>query len=916
MNAITIQNLWEKYRVKFVEAGKVSWEEVWALQDLSLTVAKGEVVGVIGENGAGKTTLLRLIAGMLMPDKGSLDVNGRVSALMELGAGFDHEFTGRENIVLNAGVYGISENSLNEKINKIVEFSGLGRFINAPIKYYSQGMYMRLAFALAIFSDPDILLIDDILAVGDQDAQQKCIKKVFELKDAGKTILVVSHDMNMVKKLCDRVVLLEKGKKTAAGDPEAVIPHYIETCGNKKGICVLENPHARIVFNNGRLFLNQGGNLISHGNGGYVVLSPHEGCKVSSANLSWEVELLKKEEAAATGKDAGGKVLQAWRMSLRGRELDLAFETEEKGAKEFYMDMPFPSEYSKCKTLNKEIVFPNFTGDREEILNLENDLSVLGLMPKEEKKGLPFLFFKAERKDCLFKIHNTGFDTASRVVQTHFLAKTSTLTIRFLKAKEEFEDIFHNIKPVRIGESPGQDAARLSSKETKPSEKFLASHSIGSDHVRLFIDTNHRAIRLYFKGQEVSGSRGAFHSVLPFEHCISMEVKKKDEKNISLILYYDAFVEPMDLYQIYEFSISETNSVDIKVTVKNSKKIKMKDRSFRMELNAPFREWQTRYEKNGFEGAGPEKMFSAVRMKENKISKILLGSKQGSVFSNLAFETCQKTDRSILTVFEKAAPEETSETCVQFSPIVFYDQVYFAPGEHVYFHGKVTFDAEPYFDRDAAGDREYEIASTDRRFVFSRGKSKLCLGPKELTCGLGVFTSIRSSNVWFDSYQAAWDLIEKADNKIRVVGHWTHIPVSQSWSFFFKSKKTLHWKVVMEVYEKCNLEIHQANLMLSSDFRRWSSSGGAKGKFTGDYTAQYDILPFRFWYGKDSEIEACGNGFLRVKFRSKNRPEMRGVIENTDQLYCGRLLQFQREQNQIMLPGKYDYFEGEIEIEA
>jgi len=231
---IKTENLWEKYRIKFVISGKVTWEEVWALQDVSLQADRGDVIGIIGQNGAGKTTLLRLIAGMLIPDRGRINVDGKVSALMELGAGFNPEFTGRENIALNARAYGIAEDAINRKMEEIISFSGLGKFVDAPIKYYSQGMYMRLAFSLAIFSDPDILLIDDILAVGDEEAQQNCIRKIHELKDSGKTIVVVSHDMHMISKLCNKAVLLEKGK-ILKGRPKTLCRTTLKPQGIKKG---------------------------------------------------------------------------------------------------------------------------------------------------------------------------------------------------------------------------------------------------------------------------------------------------------------------------------------------------------------------------------------------------------------------------------------------------------------------------------------------------------------------------------------------------------------------------------------------------------------------------------------------------------------------------------------------------------
>ena len=198
MKIINFNNVSEKYKIKFIKQKKVYWEEVWALRNINFQAAKGDVIGVIGKNGAGKTTFLKLIAGMLIPDNGDIHIKGKVSALMELGAGFNPEFTGIENIKLNAAIYGLTDDDLKQRMDGIVKFANLGKFINAPIKYYSQGMYMRLAFALAIFVEPDILLIDDILAVGDEEAQQKCIEKIFELKRANKTIILVSHNMTVI----------------------------------------------------------------------------------------------------------------------------------------------------------------------------------------------------------------------------------------------------------------------------------------------------------------------------------------------------------------------------------------------------------------------------------------------------------------------------------------------------------------------------------------------------------------------------------------------------------------------------------------------------------------------------------------------------------------------------------------------
>ena len=291
MKVIDFNGVSEKYRIKFIKQKNVCWEEFWALRDINFQAEKGDIIGIIGKNGAGKTTLLRLIAGMLIPDKGEVRIEGKVSALMELGAGFSPEFTGIENIKLNAAIYGLSEDSLKQRMDSIIKFANLGKFIDAPIKYYSQGMYMRLAFALAIFVEPDILLIDDILAVGDEEAQQKCTKKIFELKQMRKTIVLVSHNMDVVSKLCNRIILLDKGRIIRENLTAKVIPFYLETVGNEKGIAVLEKGQFRIIFNNGKVFLNCNSFSLTKATGGYVTFSsPSLNSWLSSLNLFWQIK--------------------------------------------------------------------------------------------------------------------------------------------------------------------------------------------------------------------------------------------------------------------------------------------------------------------------------------------------------------------------------------------------------------------------------------------------------------------------------------------------------------------------------------------------------------------------------------------------------------------------------------------------
>ena len=202
------------------------YKEHFALKNIDFEVKKGETVGIIGTNGSGKSTILKIITGVLNPTEGDVKVNGRISALLELGAGFNMEYTGIENVYLNGTMLGFSEKEIDERLDAILEFADIGDFVHQPVKSYSSGMFVRLAFAVAINIDPDILIVDEALSVGDVFFQAKCYRKFEEFRNQGKTILFVSHDLGSISKYCDRAILINKGVKLSEGTPKAMIDMY------------------------------------------------------------------------------------------------------------------------------------------------------------------------------------------------------------------------------------------------------------------------------------------------------------------------------------------------------------------------------------------------------------------------------------------------------------------------------------------------------------------------------------------------------------------------------------------------------------------------------------------------------------------------------------------------------------------
>ncbi|MBK7877213.1 MAG: ABC transporter ATP-binding protein [Planctomycetes bacterium] len=281
-SAILARGLSKAYRMydkpmhrvwELVLGGKKLHREFFAVRNVYLDIPHGATVGIIGENGAGKSTLLKLLTGITLPTTGELSVNGRVASLLELGAGFHPEFSGRDNIHLNCSILGMSEDEITERYPKIVEFSELGDFIDRPVKTYSSGMYVRLGFAVAASVDPDILMIDEALSVGDEHFKGKCINRLNEFREQGKTTIFVSHDMGAVKSMCQHVVLMDKGEVLEQGNAEKVSDEYLKRAksrGNERLSALNRGTSAYPRWGTGEIETFEVDMLDSSGNAGFV----------------------------------------------------------------------------------------------------------------------------------------------------------------------------------------------------------------------------------------------------------------------------------------------------------------------------------------------------------------------------------------------------------------------------------------------------------------------------------------------------------------------------------------------------------------------------------------------------------------------------------------------------------------------
>jgi lipopolysaccharide transport system ATP-binding protein len=303
---------------------KQFYQAFWPLQDVSFEIGRGEVVGLIGANGSGKSTLLQLVCGILQPTSGSVHVDGRIAALLELGSGFNPQFTGHDNLHMNAALLGLSKAELNERYQDIVDFAGIGDFIHQPVKTYSSGMVIRLAFAISSFVNADVLVVDEALAVGDASFQAKCLERMERLMQQGTTILLVTHDAQMVKKYCDRVLYLRQGRLVYDGDAEEGTEIYLhesrEQSAASHAISRKINNDASLAFGSAhgeitRVELSAGGQQ-----GRSVVVK--QGERVTLDISAWADETVQHPSLQMTVRDRRGYNLYGFNQRYGGQTLE------------------------------------------------------------------------------------------------------------------------------------------------------------------------------------------------------------------------------------------------------------------------------------------------------------------------------------------------------------------------------------------------------------------------------------------------------------------------------------------------------------------------------------------------------------------------------------------------------------------
>lgn len=906
MALVKFDDVWEMYRIKFIVDGRVSWENFWALKGVSFELSEAETLGIIGENGAGKSTILKLIAGMLRPDRGKISVTGRVSGLLELGAGFQPELTGRENLYLSAGLFGLSQNRIEEKYEEIVNFAELGKFIYAPVKCYSQGMFIRLAFAIAIHMEPDILLIDDTLAVGDEHFQGKCIKKIFEIKEQGKAIIFVTHDMRMLRRLCKRALFLRSGRIVSDDLIDRVIPLYTQMSGSKEGVGMMENGPLNLVFNNGRLFLNWRDKLITVHQGGYAVFSV-AGKWHSSLQADWEIKKEDRNKLVATGRFCQLALTQTWRLELINNcELrwDIEITSEEPiEIEEGYTNIMLTAEYTQWFTSLEEGVFPSIDEKNKNfyhLLDANAPRKCVGVKTQETSGGgLPsFLFEQSDRAAlCLPQISNSDYVSNCRVLQfkaaglRNYSARQAGYLSYFSgKMLFDMRDMDVYLKGLK-------DDFALSGRKLKLT--FDNGQAILAYDGKELTRAGHISSAMYINGR--------WH----YSRFAQWKITKEEDGR----LIAQGAWRGLPLVQVWELEMPDERRILLKIKLLVNEMVDIEEQYIDFMCSKDYTRWFCDYGEGEFPPGFleiPTDIFQkcipdgAVGLSSRDIRFPDISLKFSRDINNFAkILNSDFHNKARILRINKVEPEE---------------RVRFLAGEYQCFAAESILGEDR--KKDHMGNFPNILRDGRLRFIFESGRGRLYWEGVELTKKLGVYTSLRSRGRWHDSATCTlWKVEEKDKMAIVAEGRWLYLPISQHWRFSLKHN-FIEFDVKMKVSEKIEVDRLQTNIMLSERYSGWVT-GKNKGYFPffkADIDDEWDCV---YSAGNDSRYigvlaqlsDKISLPMVSLLPSDSNLAWSLNII-NSDIYHRGRVLQCLNAKKAQIPPGEYHYFSGRISVES
>lgn len=559
-------------------------EELWALKDVNFAVDEGETVGIIGENGAGKSTILKILNGVTAATSGEIKTRGKISGVLELGIGFHPELTGRENLFLNAALLGLSRRYVQEKFDEIVEFSGLAEFIDAPIKKYSSGMLLRLAFSLSVNIDPDILLIDEVLAVGDESFQRKCTSKIKELKNQGKTIIFVSHDLSLVLSLSDWVILIRNGKIVKKSKPNEVIAFYLETVGEKKGIGLLQKPPLDIIFNNGKAKVFFRNRELTKDVGLYTTLYTNSRWH-NSTEAEWTIERPSFNQLIAKGIFKKLSISQKWKFTVQN-ENEILFNIDTSSPikiEQSAFNLILANNYTDYLTPNVKASFPEISqADKSWDEILQTTAAPKAVAIKDSQNIFPGLVLKPGDELTQPRLFNTDYQLNARVIQ--LINPDNSFSAKLLLDKKDTDKYMQSLGLIE--------------------EKKNRLCTIQKGPLKLIFE-NGKA-RIFFEDIELTKKMGLYTSLFSqfrWHHSTEASWGIRQESQDRLVLR--GKLRRLPIFQNWEFKFLDSG-ISLAVDIEPYKEISIEQGRINLMLQQSYDNWFTRNAKGIF----PEILFN------------------------------------------------------------------------------------------------------------------------------------------------------------------------------------------------------------------------------------------------------------------------------------------------------------------
>jgi len=903
MPIIEFNDVWEMYRIKFIVDGEAAWQNFWALRGISFSMEKGELLGIIGENGSGKSTILKLIAGMLNPDRGQANISGNVSGLLELGAGFQAELTGRENVFLQSELFGLSRDETIKRYQQIIDFAEIGKFIDAPAKCYSQGMFVRLAFAIAIHMEPDILLIDDTLSVGDEYFQRKCIRKIFELKEQGKTIIIVTHDMAMLQRLCKRAIFLKNGMVAKDDLVSNIVPIYSQAIGSPGGIAIIDRKPLNLIFNNGRLLLIWKDKMITSSSGAYTTFSVANKW-YSSTQAEWEI----KEEApgvfTAIGKFYQLGLTQVWRVEVSERfEIKWDIELEMGGdieLSEMYANITVKDEYSQWFVDSERGEFPAIKDDDKDwspVFTKTGLSARIGVYQRVLESG--------EIPSLLFEQLSLGYSIQGSILNSDYLSRCRILEYRLNPSSNRPANqadrficfagkIAVNTTDIDGYISKAQNELVLSTPELR----------LIFDHGRCILE--HKGIKLT-KDNHIRTSIYA-NGKWYFSNLAQWDFRKQDQHKIIARGKWPN----LPLIQVWEIEVNNENSIEWDVSIQVNEELVIEQQYFFIICSNDYSHWFSKYGSGIF----PESFHETAM---DMLQRCLPNGELGLTSQDARLpELCIKFSNEFHNYAKIINSDFYDKARIMRIDKVESERINkFTIGRYSCFKLGISLGR----DKRIFNLSSNELKGNRLKFIFNQGSGRIFWEGRELTKRLGLYTSLRSKGRWYDSASSArWRIVEENMNVIKIIGEWLYLPISQSWEVEINEDNFLKFIVKMKIDNEIEVDCLQTNLMVSEIYAQWIKDDQAHSfpLFDNNVDDKWDIVY--------SGIDGVGRiGVAKIAEGGVFSPTIilsaqeinagqRLNIVNSDIYHRGRVLQCLDSTKKSIAAGDYLYFNGKITL--